>query len=198
MEDKSALIFGNPIDQKTQKKAQKNKEKYIKKFGDDSAKVYHLKPAPIPSLAPLGVQNLVLSEEEMKAIVAKFSTLVSDNGTLESVNEWGKRRLAYPINYIPEGYYVLVSYKSEPSFPREFERVLGITDGIIRSMTTKKIEGAPAPAVAAPIEVAEEAVEREAKAEEAPAKAEEPAEETPAAAEEAPAAETAEPTASEE
>ena len=149
------------------------------------------------SYETLYVINGNLSEEEMKEIVAKFSALVSDNGTLESVDEWGKRRLAYPINYIPEGYYVLVSYKSEPSFPREFERVLGITDGIIRSMTTKKIEGAQA-AAPAPAVVAEEAVEREAKAEEAPAKAEEPAEETPAAAEEAPAAETAEPTASEE
>ena len=113
-----------------------------------------------------------LSEEEMKEIVAKFSALVSDNGTLESVDEWGKRRLAYPINYIPEGYYVLVSYKSEPSFPREFERVLGITDGIIV--------------------VAEEAVEAEAKAEEAPAVAETPV------AEEAPAAEATEPAASED
>ncbi|MBP5428565.1 MAG: 30S ribosomal protein S6 [Clostridia bacterium] len=133
-----------------------------------------------------------LSEEEMKEIVAKFSTLVSDNGELESVNEWGKRRLAYPINYIPEGYYVLVSYKSEPSFPREFERVLGITDGIIRSMTTKKIEGAPASAVPAPAVVAEEAVEAEAKTEEAPAVAETPV------AEEAPAAEATEPAASED
>ena len=133
-----------------------------------------------------------LSEEEMKEIVAKFSALVSDNGTLESVDEWGKRRLAYPINYIPEGYYVLVSYKSEPSFPREFERVLGITDGIIRSMTTKKIEGAPASAVPAPAVVAEEAVEAEAKAEEAPAVAETPV------AEEAPAAEAQEPAASED
>ena len=133
-----------------------------------------------------------LAEEEMKAIVAKFSALVSDNGTLESVNEWGKRRLAYPINYIPEGYYVLVSYKSEPSFPREFERVLGITDGVIRSMTTKKIEGAQA-AAPAPAVVAEEAVAEEAKAEEAPA-----AEEIPAV-EEAPAVEAAaEPAASED
>ena len=132
-----------------------------------------------------------LSEEEMKAIVAKFSTLVSDNGTLESVNEWGKRRLAYPINYIPEGYYVLVSYKSEPSFPREFERVLGITDGIIRSMTTKKIEGAPASAVPAPAIVAEEAVEAEVKAEEVPAKEETPAVEAAPVKEEAPAEETA-------
>ena len=115
-----------------------------------------------------------LSEEEMKEIVAKFSALVSDNGTLESVNEWGKRRLAYPINYIPEGYYVLVTYKSEPSFPREFERVLGITDGIIRSMTTRKIEGSNTVAVA-PAVVAEEAVAAEETVAEAPAVEEEPA-----------------------
>ena len=141
------------------------------------------------SYETLYVINGNLSEEEMKAIVAKFSALVSDNGTLESVDEWGKRRLAYPINYIPEGYYVFVSYKSEPSFPREFERVLGITDGIIRSMTTKKIEGAQAVTVA-PAEVAAEAVQEEAKVEAAPA-AEAAVEETPAAVE-APA-ETAEP-----
>ena len=144
------------------------------------------------SYETLYVINGNLSEEEMKEIVAKFSALVSDNGTLESVDEWGKRRLAYPINYIPEGYYVLVSYKSEPSFPREFERVLGITDGVIRSMTTKKIEGAQAAALA-PAVVAEEAVAEEAKAEEAPA-----AEEIPAV-EEAPAVEAAaEPAASED
>ncbi len=145
----------------------------------------------LTSYETLYVINGNLSEEEMKAIVAKFSTLVSDNGTLESVDEWGKRRLAYPINYIPEGYYVLVSYKSEPSFPREFERVLGITDGIIRSMTTKKIEGAPAPVVA-PAVAAEEAVAEEAKTEDAPATEEVPA------VEEAPAVEATETTASEE
>ena len=143
------------------------------------------------SYETLYVINGNLSEEEMKEIVAKFSALVSDNGTLESVDEWGKRRLAYPINYIPEGYYVLVSYKSEPSFPREFERVLGITDGVIRSMTTKKIEGAQV-AAAAPAVVAEEAVAAEAKAEEAPA-----AEEIPAV-EEAPATEAAAETAASE
>ena len=144
------------------------------------------------SYETLYVINGNLSEEEMKEIVAKFSALVSDNGTLESVDEWGKRRLAYPINYIPEGYYVLVSYKSEPSFPREFERVLGITDGVIRSMTTKKIEGAQA-AAPAPAVVADEAVAEEAKAEEAPA-----AEEIPAVEEEPAVEAAAEPAASED
>ena len=84
--------------------------------------------------------NLV--EEDAKAVIEKFVTLINENGTDVDVNEWGKRRFAYPINYVTEGYYVLVSYKSEPSFPLELERVLGITEGILRYMTTTKIEKA--------------------------------------------------------
>ena len=83
-----------------------------------------------------------LAEDDIKANVEKFVTLINENGTDVDVNEWGKRRLAYPINYVTEGYYVLVSYKSEPSFPLELERVLGITEGILRYMTTTKIEKA--------------------------------------------------------
>ena len=82
-----------------------------------------------------------LSEEDYKTLCDKF---VNDNASDVTVNEWGKRRLAYPINYITEGYYVLVSFKSEPSFPLELERVLGITEGVIRYMTTTKCESAPA------------------------------------------------------
>ena len=81
-----------------------------------------------------------LSEEDYKALCEKFVNLVNDNASDVTVNEWGKRRLAYPINYITEGYYVLVSFKSEPSFPLELERVLGITEGVIRYMTTTKCE----------------------------------------------------------
>ena len=66
MPDKSSVIFGNPMDEKTIKKAQKNKEKFIKKFGDDSNKVYHLKPVPVPCLSSIGVQNLEQSEEPLK------------------------------------------------------------------------------------------------------------------------------------
>ena len=83
-----------------------------------------------------------LAEEASKATVEKFVNLINENGTDVDVNEWGKRRLAYPINYVTEGYYVLVSYKSEPSFPLELERVLGITEGVLRYMTTTKIEKA--------------------------------------------------------
>ena len=83
-----------------------------------------------------------LSEEDYKALSEKFVALINENASDVTVNEWGKRRLAYPINYITEGYYVLVSFKSEPSFPLELERVFGITEGVIRYMTTVKLEKA--------------------------------------------------------
>ena len=101
--------------------------------------------------------NLV--EEDCKAIIEKFVTLINENATDVTVNEWGKRRFAYPINYITEGYYVLVNFKSEPSFPIELERVFGITEGIVRYMTTSKIEKAAKAAPAAPAVEAEATVE---------------------------------------
>ena len=98
-----------------------------------------------------------LAEDDAKAVVEKFVALINENASDVNVNEWGKRRLAYPINYINEGYYVLVTYKSEPNFPAELDRVFGITEGIIRYMTTTKIEKAEKAeeAVAAPAETAE-------------------------------------------
>ena len=104
-----------------------------------------------------------LAEDDCKALVEKFVNLVTANATDVEVNEWGKRRLAYPIDYITEGYYVLVTFKSEPSFPLELERVFGITEGVLRYMTTTKIEKAateaPAEAVAPVAEATEEATE---------------------------------------
>jgi len=79
-----------------------------------------------------------LAEDAYVALKDKFVTLINENATDVAVNEWGKRRLAYPINYINEGYYVLATFKSEPNFPRELERVLGITEGVLRYMTTAK------------------------------------------------------------
>mgnify|MGYP003291615781 CR=1 FL=1 len=96
----------------------------------------------ICSYETLFAVNGNLVEEDCKALVEKFVNLVKDNASDVVVNEWGKRRFAYPINYVNEGYYVLVSYKSEPSFPLELERVLGITEGVLRYMTTTKIEKA--------------------------------------------------------
>ena len=84
--------------------------------------------------------NPNLSEEETAGIVEKFKTLVEQNGTLDEMEEMGKRKLAYEINYISEGYYVLVKFTSAPEFPAELDRILGITDGVIRSLITLRYE----------------------------------------------------------
>ena len=80
------------------------------------------------------------TEEAAAALVEKFKTLVEQNSTAMEVEEWGKRKLAYAINYITEGYYVLITFTSAPEFPKELDRILGITDGIIRSMIVCKDE----------------------------------------------------------
>ena len=71
---------------------------------------------------------------------AKFKTLAEQNGSAVEVEEWGSRKLAYPINFKNEGYYVLMSFTSDPSFPKELDRVLRITDGIMRSLIVCKGE----------------------------------------------------------
>ena len=70
--------------------------------------------------------------EKVKALIERFGGQISD------VDEWGKRRLAYEINKETEAYYVLFDFKSEAEFPAEFDRVLMITDGVLRSMIIKK------------------------------------------------------------
>lgn len=113
----------------------------------------------ICSYETLFAVNATLPEEECKALVEKFVNLIKDNGTDVDVNEWGKRRFAYPINYITEGYYVLVSYKSNADFPQELERQFGITEGVLRYMTTVKCEKSASKAAVAESDAAAETVE---------------------------------------
>ena len=77
-------------------------------------------------------------DEAVTALKEKFNDLIAKNGTIENVDEWGKRRLAYLINKESEGYYVLVNFTADTEFPAELDRVLGITDGVLRSMIIKK------------------------------------------------------------
>jgi len=79
-------------------------------------------------------------EEGIAALVEKFKAMVEAEGTVSEVNEWGKRRLAYPINDLTEGYYVLMSFESKPEFPAELERVMKITEGVMRCLTTAVAE----------------------------------------------------------
>ena len=81
-----------------------------------------------------------LTEEETAAVVEKFKALVEANGTLDELEEMGKRKLAYEIDYLTEGYYVLMKFTSGPEFPAELDRILGITDGVIRRLITLRAE----------------------------------------------------------
>lgn len=77
-------------------------------------------------------------EDGIAALVQKFKELIEANGTIESVDEWGKRRLAYPINKEVEGYYTLINFTSSPAFTAELDRIYKITDGVLRSLIIKK------------------------------------------------------------
>lgn len=74
-----------------------------------------------------------MEEEAIKAMVERFKNLItSEGGELLNVDEWGKRRLAYPIQDFHEGYYVLMNFEANPEFPAELERIYKITDDVIR------------------------------------------------------------------
>ena len=77
-------------------------------------------------------------DEAVTALKDKFNELIAKNGTVENVDDWGKRRLAYLINDEAEGYYVFFTFTAEANFPAELERIAGITDGVLRVMTIKK------------------------------------------------------------
>ena len=129
-----------------------------------------------------------VEDEARKALIAKFNDLIANNGGIvDKVEEMGKKRLAYPVNYKTEGYYVLVNFQAEAELPKELERNLQISDSVIRYQVIKLIERkvgikprAVRPAPAAPAQETAQApaapapVAQEAPAEEAPV-------ETPAA-----------------
>ena len=77
-------------------------------------------------------------EETTQSWKEKFNDLIAKNGTIENVDDWGKRRLAYLINDEAEGYYVFFNFESEGTFPAELERIAKITDGVLRIMVIKK------------------------------------------------------------
>ena len=139
------------------------------------------------------VIDVSLDDEARKAVVDRFNGMIEQNGgKVTKVEEWGKRRLAYPINYKTEGYYLLVNFESEATLPREIERNMQIADAILRYLIVKVEEKRsnvkPRPVRVAPAAeepAAEEAVAEEAAAEE-PAVEEAPAADA-AAASEAPA-----------
>ena len=80
-----------------------------------------------------------MEDEARAALIQAFGEIITaDGGEIENEDEWGKRKLAYPINYIGEGYYVLVNFKANPALPAEFERRLKINDNVMRFMVIRK------------------------------------------------------------
>ncbi|MBQ4097844.1 MAG: 30S ribosomal protein S6 [Clostridia bacterium] len=87
----------------------------------------------------LYILDAQLADEAKDALIAKVEDLVTKNGgVIEKTERWGVRKLQYPINYKSEGFYVLMQFEAEKSFVEELKRVIGITDGIIRRLITKR------------------------------------------------------------
>ena len=123
------------------------------------------------------VIDVNLEDEARKAVIDRFNGMIEQNGgKVTKVEEWGKRRLAYPINYKTEGYYVLVNFESEATLPREIERTMQIAESILRYLIVKvedkRSNVKPRPVRVAPAEEAAAEAPAEAEAPAAPAEAE--------------------------
>ena len=123
----------------------------------------------INSYEVMFIADVSNGEAATEATVGKFVSLIEANAEVIDVAKWGKRRLAYPINDMPEGFYTVVTFKAEPSFPSELERLMNIDESVMRSLVLRleydaaekkaKLVEVPEPAVAAEEAVAEPAAE---------------------------------------
>ena len=79
-----------------------------------------------------------LDEEAVKANIEKFKGVIENGGgTIENVDFWGKRKLAYEIAKVNEGFYTLINFEANTELPKELDRVFRITDGVIRHIIVK-------------------------------------------------------------
>jgi len=85
----------------------------------------------------LFIVSCELDDEAIKGVIEKFTSVIEKNGEIESVNEWGRRKLAYPIEDRADGYYVLIVFRSEHAFPSELDRLFNIDENIMRSIIVK-------------------------------------------------------------
>lgn len=82
--------------------------------------------------------NMKLGDDSVAALSEKFQSLIRENSTVDAVEEWGKRKLAYPIQDETEGYYLFVAFTGGTEFPAELDRICKITDGVLRSLIIRK------------------------------------------------------------
>ena len=86
----------------------------------------------------LYVLDAAVSDEGKDALVKKFEDIVSSNGKVVSTDKWGVKRLAYPIRYKHDGYYVLMTFEAESSAVKELDRVAGLSSEVLRRVITVK------------------------------------------------------------
>lgn len=111
----------------------------------------------INSYESMLIVSLANGEEAAKATVSKFNGLIAANAELVQADEWGKRRLAYPIEDMNEGYYTVATFKSESAFPAELQRLMNIDESVLRVMVIKLEHEAVAKTAEAPAEAEEAA-----------------------------------------
>ena len=97
------------------------------------------------------IVSLANGEEAAKATVSKFTNLIAANAEVVQIDEWGKRRMAYPIQDMNEGYYTVATYKSNGEFPTELERLMNIDESVLRPMTIRLEYDASERAAATPV-----------------------------------------------
>ena len=105
----------------------------------------------INSYEGMFIVSLANGEEAAKATVNKFTGLVAANAEVIRIDEWGKRRFAYPIDDMNDGYYTVVTFKSEGDFPAEWQRLMNIDESVLRAMVIRLDDAAVAAAAAAPV-----------------------------------------------
>ena len=120
----------------------------------------------INSYEVMFIANVANGEEATEATVGKFVSVIEANAEVVDVAKWGKRRLAYPINDMPEGFYTVVTFKSAPEFPNELERLMNIDESVMRSLVIRLEYDAAEKKAAKLAEVSEPAAEEVVVAEE--------------------------------
>ena len=128
----------------------------------------------INSYETMFIVDVTNGEEATEATVNKFMSVIEANAEIVDVAKWGKRRLAYLINDMPEGYYTVVTYKCATEFPAELDRLFNIDENVMRAKTFKlEYDAAEKKAAKVATEAVAEATATEAATEEtAPADAE--------------------------
>ncbi len=121
----------------------------------------------INSYESMYIVSLANGEEAAKVTVNKFNDLISANAEVIKIDEWGKRRFAYPIEDMNEGYYTVATFKCDGAFPAELQRLMNIDESVLRVMVIRLDDAVAAKAAEAPAK--EEAVAEEAPVEAAEA-----------------------------